>query len=279
MERFAAAFTLSIALPVSAAHEVDFRLAGKHLVIVPVLVEGQGPYEFLLDTGSTISVVDRELARALGLTPLQHTVMRTASGTERAPIARLNRLQVGSQSTETVLVLCSELSSLRSLDAGIRGILGFNFLSRFRYLLDYKAKRLLFEPGQVEGARVPFDGRARSIVLTVDGLRLLLDTGASGLFLFDREGLDIEPDRRGVRRLTTSTGRRIAESGWIASLDIGGESFRRVPVTLVTQTGLEARADGLLPGTLFDAIYFDHGTNVVVLNPVLPREVALPMLP
>ena len=52
-----------------------------------------------------------------------------------------------------------------------------------------------------------------------------------------------------------------------------------MPVTFVAQTGLEARADGLLPGTLFEAIYFDHGNNVVVLNPVLPREVALRMLP
>ena len=162
-----------------AAEDISFRLARKHFVIVPVLVNGQGPYDFLLDTGSTTSVVDRKLAKELGLKPLQETVIRTASGTERVPIARVHRIDVGSHSTQTVLVLCSKMDGIRSLDKNIRGILRFNFLSRFRYTLDYKGKTLRFEDaGAREGTRVPFDASGRSIVLATDGLRLLLDTGA-----------------------------------------------------------------------------------------------------
>jgi len=41
-------------------------------------------------------------------------------------------------------------------------------------------------------------------------------------------------------------------------------------VTLMPETGLESKADGLLPGTLFDAIYFDHEDDFVVLNPTPP---------
>ena len=50
-------------------------------------------------------------------------------------------------------------------------------------------------------------------------------------------------------------------------LVIADESFDRVPVTVVPQTGLEEKADGLIPGTLFDSIYFDHESGFVVLNP------------
>lgn len=98
---------------------------------MPVLVNGQGPFDFLLDTGSTTSLVDRELAGKLGRAPLGATVIRTATGIERVPIARANRIDLGSITAQTVLVLCSELRGIRSIDRKIRGVLGFNFLSRF----------------------------------------------------------------------------------------------------------------------------------------------------
>jgi predicted aspartyl protease len=272
MERL---FTQLVAVPfllisahLWAAEEISFRLAQKQFVIVPVLVNGQGPYEFLLDTGSTTSIVDRKLAKELGLKPLQETSIRTASGTERVPIARVHQIDVGSQSTQTVLVLCSEMDGVRSLDKNIRGILGFNFLSRFRYTLDYKRKTLRFGgDGAVEGTRVPFDASGGSIVLATAHLRLLLDTGATGVFLFHADGLDIEMNARAIRRVSTNNGRRVAKSGLLRRLVIGDESFDRVPVTIVPQTGLEERADGLIPGTLFDSIYFDHENRFVVLNP------------
>ena len=250
------------------AEEIGFRLARKHFVIVPVLVNGQGPYEFLLDTGSTTSVVERELGADLGLKPLQETVIRTATGTEGVPIARVHQIDVGSQSARTVLVLCSEMDGVRSLDENIRGILGFNFLSRLRYTLDYKRKKLRFEgDGAIEGTRIPFDPSGRSIILSAGHLRLLLDTGATGIFLFHADGLDIEMDARSIRSVSTLSGRRVAKSGLLRRLVIGDETLHRVPITLVPQSELEERADGLVPGTLFDSFYVDHEAGFVVLNP------------
>jgi predicted aspartyl protease len=269
----AAALGLLLA-QLAAAEEVDFRFAQKRFVIVPVVVDGQGPYDFLLDTGSTTSVVDQKLAKELGLKPLQKTVIRTASGTERVPIARIHEMRVGSRSAQTVLVLVSKMDGVRKLDKSIRGILGFNFLSRFRYTLDYRHQRLRFDSGAVAGARVPFDASGRSIVLAAGESRLLLDTGATGVFLFRAEGLDVAVNARAVARVTTNAGRRISKSGWLERLDIGGVSLAHVPVTLMPETGLERHADGLLPGTLFDAIYFDHENGFVVLNPEERNEQA-----
>lgn len=251
---------------VQHAHDVDFRLAQRRFVVVPVLVNGQGPYDFLLDTGSTTSVVDDELAKELGLKPLQHTAIRTAHGTERVPIARVHEMRVGPRSTETVLVLLSKMEGVRSLDESIRGILGFNFLSRFRYTVDYQHEKLRFEDGVVAGTRVPFDASDRAVVLTMENRRFLLDTGASGVFVFRAEGLDVEINARTVTRVTTNAGRRVSRSGWLNSLAIGDVSLNHVPVTLVPATGLEPKTDGLLPGTLFQSIYFDHEDDFVVFN-------------
>ena len=253
------------------AEDVSFRLAREYLVIVPVLLNGQGPYDFLLDTGSTTSVVDKRLSAELGLKPLQQTVIRTASGTERVAIARVHQIDLGGQSTKTVLVLCSDMASVHSLDGNVRGILGFNFLSRFRYTLDYKGRALRFDDvGAVEGTQVPFDASERAIVLETERMRLILDTGANGVFLFDADGLDVEIQARAVSRVSTSTGLRVTRSGFLRRLDIGDESFERVPVTLVPQSGLEERAGGLVPGTLFDSIHFDHANGFIVLNPKGP---------
>ena len=103
--------------------------------------------------------------------------------------------------------------------------------------------------------------------MTCDGVRWLLDTGATGVVLFSDVDLDVETSSRTIRRVATNDGARVARSGWIRRLKIGGESFPRVPVTLARQTGFEDHADGLLPGTLFASIYVDHEQNIVVLNP------------
>lgn len=262
----AAVLTLLVA-QLASAGDVGFRFAQKRFVVVPVRVDGHGPYDFLLDTGSTTSVVHEKLGKELGLKPLQQTVIRTASGTERVPIARIGEMALGAQSTETVLVLVSKMDGVRKLDENIRGILGFNFLSRFRYTLDYRTRELGFEDAAVTGERVPFDASGRSIVITTGDLRLSLDTGATRVFLFDARGLDIETNARAITRVSTNAGQRITKSGWLARLDIGDVSLSRVPVTLMPRTGLESRVDGLIPGTLFDAIYFDHENDFVVLNP------------
>jgi predicted aspartyl protease len=272
MEKLATATVGALlAAQLGVAEDVDFRFARERFVVVPVVVNGHGPYDFLLDTGSTTSVVDEDLADELDLKPLQHTVIRTASGTERVPIARANEMRIGSRTTETVLVLISGMTGVRSLDGSIRGILGFNLLARFRYTLDYRNRRLRFEDGAIPGTRVPFDASGRAIVLATGHVRWLLDTGATGVFLFRTDGADVAVSSRAVTRVSTNTGHRLTRTGWLERLEIGDVTLNRLPVTLMRQSGLERRADGLLPGTLFASIYFDHENDFVILNPELTR--------
>ena len=102
MHRIVAAAIVLFVCASAGAEEISFRLARRHLVIVPVDVNEQGPFEFLLDTGSTTSLVDRELADELRLRSLGQTVVRTAAGTERVPIVRVDRIALGSQTAQTL---------------------------------------------------------------------------------------------------------------------------------------------------------------------------------
>src|SRR5215510_9417073 len=53
----------------SAGGEVEFDLAGPGgaVLVVPVYLNGTGPYDFVLDTGATLTCVDQKLAAQLGL--------------------------------------------------------------------------------------------------------------------------------------------------------------------------------------------------------------------
>jgi hypothetical protein len=45
------------------------RLVAGALVVIPVTVNGRGPFDFMVDTGSQVTVVDPSLAQELGLKP------------------------------------------------------------------------------------------------------------------------------------------------------------------------------------------------------------------
>lgn len=53
----------------TAPGEVTFELAGPNeaAMVVPVKINGKGPYDFVLDTGATFTCVDRSLAEELRL--------------------------------------------------------------------------------------------------------------------------------------------------------------------------------------------------------------------
>lgn len=72
---------------------------------------------------------------------------------------------------------------------------------------------------------------------------------------------------RAINRVSTNAGSRLSRSGRLERLEIGDVALDRVLVTLLSESGLETKADGLLPGTLFDAIYFDHDNDFVIFNP------------
>lgn len=113
---------------------------GGTLVFVPVRVNGNGPYEFVLDTGSSNSSVDRSLVRRLGLprTGTQHRV-QGATGSGVVPVVRVREWTLGS------VPLRGTTMSEVDLGIGVAGLLGSDELRRFGSVtLDFDHNRVLF---------------------------------------------------------------------------------------------------------------------------------------
>lgn len=109
--------------------------------IVPVHFGDKGPYRFVLDTGSSISVIDMQLARELRLkfTGRAEPVIGITKQTN-ARIAQVDRWRLGEIPLKAGTVATLDLPGDGSR---LSGLLGSDRLSDFgRVTLDYEHERL-----------------------------------------------------------------------------------------------------------------------------------------
>ena len=282
-----AALSLSFyALPgrvVGAAGGVDFRLVRKHFVTVPVFVNGEGPFNFLVDTGTNTTLVTPELAERLGLRPIERILLVTVAGSQAVPRAQLRSLALAERSVGGLEVLIDDLVEIRSLDARLCGVLGQNYLSQFNYTLDYGARRILFEEEDGEpppGTRLAFEQEEGKLLVSAttsrgrpQTWRFVLDSAATTIVMFDSPARDradsLELLEGAPVKVRTMTGDRMVSVARLRSLLICGEKFSDLPVVLVRagEGGGRRTEAGLLPTALFRAIYFNHREKYVILNP------------
>ena len=64
---------------------LPFRIANRHQMIVPVSINHQGPFAFLLDTGTQITMINPELAAALHLAKESAATVASPSNTFCTP--------------------------------------------------------------------------------------------------------------------------------------------------------------------------------------------------
>lgn len=83
---------------VRLAEDVARRMAG------PVMVDGRGPFSFVVDTGANATAVSADLAAALGLKITGSGVVNGIAGAERVPTALIRELRVGSVSATRLRV-------------------------------------------------------------------------------------------------------------------------------------------------------------------------------
>lgn len=127
---------------------VPIRLAGPGdaALLVPVRINGHGPYDFILDTGATLTCVDQRTADSLGLPePRGRTGMGTGirGGTGSMRLVEIDSVTVGGARAEDLIGCAVDLEQLRATGLEVQGLLGLNFLTAFRVTLDFDAERLI----------------------------------------------------------------------------------------------------------------------------------------
>jgi predicted aspartyl protease len=125
-----------------------FRLAGgaQPLILLPVSVNGQGPFEFILDTGAGTSLLSPELAHKIGAKIIGAKEGQSAGGKVSVSLAKVDSLAVGDTRRDDVDVGIVDLSHIgKAIGAKIDGDLGYNFFNRFQITIDYQNCEIRFE--------------------------------------------------------------------------------------------------------------------------------------
>jgi predicted aspartyl protease len=158
---------------------------------VMVMVNGRGPYRFLLDTGTGAeALVTPELAAELNLAPAGNTRLTDPSlqGQQHADVVFIDSLSVAGVEFPEVKAV---RHSLYGEDATCQGILGFPLFKDYLLTLDYPRQRMTLAYGALapDGERTVLPFRISDGVpiapLQIGDLRVeaLLDSGGTGLSL------------------------------------------------------------------------------------------------
>jgi predicted aspartyl protease len=108
-------------------------------IVVPVMVNNQGPFLFVLDTGATRTVLTPQLVTALGLPRIDDggVTMNGATGSAIVPTAAVARVAAGD-----VVLENQQLPVAGALTTGIDGILGVDALEAKCVVVDFSTGKI-----------------------------------------------------------------------------------------------------------------------------------------
>jgi predicted aspartyl protease len=125
---------------------VEFTLASPHkpLILLPVFVNGKGPFRFAVDTGTSMTCVSTTLAGRLGLRLDAGTDLTGVGGTFSSATGRLESLSIGdSRATGLTIASGGFIEQLgRAVGCEFDGIVGYDFLKQYRPVIDYPRRTL-----------------------------------------------------------------------------------------------------------------------------------------
>ena len=277
-------FTLAgVCQSIWAQGEVPFRTVKNTLIIMALTANGEGPFDFVLDTGADTTIVDQSLAVKLSLPSLSRVQQTTLAGVQTLDRGSMQTLSAGPVKVENLPVLVQDLSELRKLDSHVDGIAGQNFLSHFNYLLDYRKRVIQIELGNeirdaIGGDQIPIESSGNRMFVASEAqsldrakLRLLLDSGTNSIVLLSHASRTLHVPAQEIGLEKTSSGPVRLEVGRLRLLTIGSEQFHNITVALPVAEPAERIGDGLLPTVLFQALYVNNRERFVVLNPKAER--------
>lgn len=154
---------------------------------VPVTVNGQGPYNFMVDTGAQATVLSHALADQLQLTERMTAVLVGMASSREVQTTMIDEISFGSHTAFDARAALVEGENIGGAD----GILGLDTLQDRRVLLDFANRQMVVahseERASTRGYDIVVRARHRNgqlIIATamIDGVRtaVMVDTGAQG---------------------------------------------------------------------------------------------------
>ena len=269
-------------------------------IILAVKVDGKGPFNMMLDTGTDPSAVDLTTARELGLKLQSLGARASGGGTEasviygtRLPVVEIGRsvIDVGPFSVKNIEAVALDLSKMSErLGKPLHGVLGHSFLNGRIVQLDYANRMLrLYARSPFVKASLGANTAKRTVLsfryddnvlvdgVFVNGKKLLanLDTGSDDTFKLTPAavsylGLEDEFNRA---RVTTAVGfNGVSENrvGKVSNITIGDISLDAPAVLFFGKnTGRDKKPWGLNIGNAFlkdFIVTIDYRSKLLILD-------------
>jgi clan AA aspartic protease (TIGR02281 family) len=126
------------------ADRVPF-VAGQRLVGVRATLNGQADFLLLVDSGAVSVVISQRTASRLALDfalPLRSATLAGVGQSPSVPVVRLDRVRVGGSKASGLEAAVYDLPAA----VGVDGLLGLNFLQRFRVTFEFDTRTLVLRP-------------------------------------------------------------------------------------------------------------------------------------
>lgn len=138
-----AASTTSTTKGITVRVKVETGKGGATVVLLPVTINGQGPFTMALDTGASISLIDKPLANQLGLPQVGQpgTIAGVASDEQATPV-KVNTWKIGALKLPATVAAAANLFSAQRT-SGLKGLVGSDIWRQFGSLtIDYSAQTI-----------------------------------------------------------------------------------------------------------------------------------------
>jgi predicted aspartyl protease len=274
----------------SEVFQIPFRVVADSLIVVPVMVNGAGPFDFALDTGSSATTIDRKLAEKLALPATGRSVDIGALERSNSQLVHAETLSVGKGTAANLdLIVRKNMNSVLR----IFGILGEDYLRKFDLMIDNQHHIVFFDPdsgslalgllgehleigttgnyrGEQTRNRVILKGRADELGTAT----FLVDSGANNMILFlplnKWKVLGI-PFASLITNASGATNESPARTQFVRKLSFGVSHLANLTVLALPGRD-EVDVDALLPTMIFDRIFLCHSDNFVIFNPTSKRR-------
>src|SRR5205085_10570527 len=126
--------------------EVPIRLASpaKPLILIDVQLNGSGPFQFAIDTGTSTTAITPALAKELGIESSPIGPVTTGSAQVDVRAGNIKSFQLGGAKIDNMTVIVADFFEMLSAAVGAQldGIVGYNFLRNYKVVINYPGESL-----------------------------------------------------------------------------------------------------------------------------------------
>ena len=272
---FAAQLPLSVtALPAQRAvaqetrYEIPFDYADGHMIVVHGGIGGRKNLQFVVDFGTTLTLIDREYAPAQAAGE-KLEVSHFASSVQSTEVG-INQLELGEMVIPNFRAFLVDLSQIPAVPQGIAGVIGLDVLQRQSVMVDFAERRLVFGLAPSGEHKVPLlkceVGYAVDAQWKGTAVKLALSTGVEVVTL-DQDRMKTKPIKMpSLKQGAVSTNVTVTPVSYFETKEMRLSDTRLGGQGVLRKMGWPYpgdELDGFLPLLALNAdrvtIDFDHG--------------------